>query len=150
MGVDDQVLPILTFQLRDQFYGLRIDDVVEVAAMVELIATPTDHPEVLGMANRHSEILPILDLRLLMGLPATPVDDRSLFIVVQVKDQMFGVVVDTINQVEYIPAYELRESTTSSNYIHGIITSKDRLVQVIAVEAILSIYLGKSVKPGEG
>lgn len=96
-----QHLPVLSFRLGEQRYALMIEDVVEVAAMVALAPVPDAPPHLLGVANRHGEVLPMLDLRLMFGLVPQPIEAATLFIVVQYEGQITGLVVDEINQVEY-------------------------------------------------
>jgi purine-binding chemotaxis protein CheW len=64
--------PVLTFTLGDGIYALPIEEVIEVAAMVELIPLADAPPEILGMVNRHGEIMPVLDLRQVFKQPAPP------------------------------------------------------------------------------
>ncbi|MBZ0287863.1 MAG: chemotaxis protein CheW, partial [Anaerolineae bacterium] len=45
--------PFLTFSLGTQRYALAIEEVVEVATMVELVQVAGMPPEVIGVANRH-------------------------------------------------------------------------------------------------
>jgi purine-binding chemotaxis protein CheW len=136
-----ETMPVLTFTLDDQFYALPIDQVVEVASMVELVHPSRAQPEVLGMANRHGEVLPVLDLRLIMGAVAKPVDEWTLFMVAHFRGQLFGLVVDEVQQVDYIPVAHIHQSTTAGLYVRGIISFKQRLIQIIALEPLMAAYV---------
>ena len=57
MTHDEVLHPVLTFRLATQQYGLPIDQVLEVAAMVALTTVPDAPPEMMGLANRHGEVL---------------------------------------------------------------------------------------------
>src|SRR5688500_12439522 len=89
-------LAVLTFRLGDQQYALPIDDVVEVAAMVELTRISGVRPEILGMINRRGTPMLLLDLRAVLGQDAPPVDVSTLFIVTVHNEQPVGLVVDEI------------------------------------------------------
>jgi purine-binding chemotaxis protein CheW len=132
-------VPFLTFSLGNQLYALAIADVVEVAAMVELTHTPDAPPEYLGVVNRHGAILPLLDLRLIFKQPAPPLTPSSLFIVVTDGRRMLGLVVDEVRQVEYMDAAGL--TPASSKTIHGIISYKEQLIQVIALPTLFAAYV---------
>ncbi len=134
-------LPLLSFNLGEQLYALRIDDVIEVAAMVEHVAMPQMPPEVLGVANRHGQPLPLLDLRLIFQQPAEPVTSATVFIVAAQGDRTVGLVVDEIHQVEYADVRQLSQITAPAKYIHGIINHKSALIPIIALEALLDAYL---------
>lgn len=137
-----EMIPILTFALGEQYYALVIDAVVEVAAMVELTTTTDARPEVLGIANRHGEVLPVLDLRVAMKSQASPIDEWTLFIVAVYEGISIGLVVDEVQQVEYIPAAQVHESSASGKYIHGIISYKQRLIQLVALGPLITDYAG--------
>lgn len=138
---DNANTPVLTFTLGQQVYALPIEDVVEVASMVELIEVSASRPEVLGVANRHGAVLLVVDLRHVMGQPVLPVDVSTLFVVVKYQEHMLGLVVDTVEQVDYLPLAQISKSTASSKYIRGIISYKQSLIQIIALEPLVSVYL---------
>ncbi len=139
----DSLDAILTFSLGAQLYALPIEDVVEVAAMVERTIVPDARPELLGVVNRRGQILPLLDLRLVFHQPAAPVTSATLFIVASHADKLVGLVVDEVQQVEYIPAAE--KTRTSAKIIRGMISHKEQLIQIIALPVIMATYLSDEV-----
>jgi chemotaxis signal transduction protein len=134
-------LPALTFYLGQQVYALLIEEVVEVAAMVERITVADAPPEILGMANRHGTILPLLDLRVVFKQEAPPITSSTLFIVVSGGGRLAGLVVDEIRQVEYLDMRYLREALGTGKYIRGIISYKEHLIQIIALPALINNFL---------
>jgi chemotaxis signal transduction protein len=135
-------LPVLTFRLGTQHYALPIEDVVEVAVMVELTHVSGVRPEILGMVNRHGVPMLLLDIRPIFGQDAPPVDASTLFVVTVYNGQLAGLVVDEIQQVDYLPAKSLSQNAAA--YIRGVISHRSRLMQVLAIEPLLAAYL-----PGE-
>ena len=141
-----EMVPILTVALEGQHYALLIEEVVEVAAMVGLVGIPNVQPEVLGAANRHGDVLLVVDLRLVMGCPALPIDEWTLFVVAKYnEDQLIGLVVDEVQQVEYIPAAQVHKSSASGKYIRGIISYRQRLIQLIALDQLMAVYSSDAV-----
>jgi len=129
-------LPALTFRLGEQPYAVAIEDVVEVASMVELTRLADSPPHMLGVANRHGMMLPIYDLRQIFGHEAAPLDSYTLFIVIAYNGQIAGVVVDEVHQVEYIdPA---QRQPTAGKYIRDIVSHKGQLVQLISLPQLLA------------
>ena len=135
-----EMIPILTFGLGGQHYALHIESVIEVAAMVELVTISNMPSEFLGVANRHGEVLPVLDLRPVMNCPALPIDEWTLFIVGQHEGRMIGLVVDDVQQVEYVPAVQIHKSSASGTNIRGIISYKQRLIQLVALAPLIAVY----------
>jgi chemotaxis signal transduction protein len=132
---------ILTFSIGEQRYALLIEDVIEVAPMVEVMKVAEARLELLGMVNRHGTVLPLLDLRLILGLPAASIDMTTLFIVATDGEHPLGLVVDEIHQVEYIDSSQLSETTATGKFIRGIISNKAELVQIIDPTPLLATYL---------
>lgn len=140
------LLALLTFSLGDQRYGLPIDEVVEVASMVELVTVKDARAELVGMVNRHGTVLPLLDLRLIFGHSPRPVDTATLFIVATHRPQQVGLVVDEVHQVEYVPFSQVRETSTAGKLIRGIISYREQLVQIISPAALLATYLSGDIE----
>lgn len=139
--MQNKTLPILTFTIGEQYYGLPIERVVEVATMVALIKTPSPNPAIIGIANRHGAMLPMLDLRQIFIGESSTVSDATLFIVGQFEDQQVGLVVDSIEQVEYVLKTQMRLSAAAGKYIHGIISYNNMLIQLITLEPLIEDYL---------
>ena len=136
-----KTLPILTFTIGEQYYGLPIERVVEVATMVAPIKIPSNNPAVIGIVNRHGSVLPMLDLRRVFADEASVITDATLFIVGQFEDQQVGLLVDSIEQVEYIAKTQMRLSAAAGKYIHGIISYNNMLIQLITLEPLIEDYL---------
>lgn len=135
-------LPLLTFRLADQHYALRIGHVLEVAAMVQMETIANAHDAVLGMANRHGEPIVMLDLRILFGFSAIPIDINTLFIVAQTHDTPIGLVVDEIEQVRYVDSAALRPAQAAGAHItHLISNDAGRLFQLIDLDGLLNTFV---------
>jgi purine-binding chemotaxis protein CheW len=144
------VVAVLMFNIGDGVYALSIDDIVEVAAMVELANVPDAAPEILGVANRHGTILPMLDLRRVFKQSAAMTTPSTLFIVVQHGARRAGLVVDDVQQVEYLNANEFERAAVPGRYIRGIISYKSQLIQVISLVPLWESFLADQVAEKQG
>ncbi len=140
----NEPLPVLTLRLGEQLYAVTIDDVVEVASMVELTTLPDKPPHMMGIANRHGAMLPVFDLRQIFEQEAAPVDSYTLFIVAVHHGQMAGLVVDEVHQVEYVDLSE--RQPTAGRYIRDIVSHKGHLVQLISLPHLLGEILVEDVR----
>lgn len=138
-------VPILVFRLADQQFALLIEDVIEVAAMVALARVPDAPPALVGVANRHGDILPVLDLRTIFGLPALPVTPATLFIVVQSGEECAGLVVDEVYQVKYVACDPSLKTGGAGKYIQSMISEGDSLIQILALRPLLAAHLTQAV-----
>lgn len=135
------LVPVLVFNVAQRLYALLVEDIVEVVSMVALISV-NDAPEgVIGVVNRHGDVLPLVDMRRVMVPEAEdrPVDSNTLFVVAEANGRLLGLVVDEVEQVAYYPRERLRRSA-GGRFIRGMITSDDRIIQVIAAQALIDYY----------
>ena len=135
------LIPFLIFRLGEQRYALGIDEVVEVAAMVQLIATPDTNAIFLGLANRHGAALPVLDLRPVFGQDGAHIDTSTVFIVARAADQQVGLVVDEVLHIEYFDLQQVPASSAQNRHVRGVIARDEELFQLIALPSLLTKYL---------
>ena len=139
MTNDTVRLPLLTFRLGEGRYALLIEDVVEVAAMVDMLSLPTERTEILGYINRRGSILPLVDLRRVFKQPSAPINSATVFIVAAGGNKQFGLVVDAVEQVEYVDALQMSDTLASSPYLHGIISHQNDMISIIALPSLMDL-----------
>ncbi len=133
-------LSVLTFRLGVQEYALAIEEIVEVAAMVEVthLADTALYPEIVGMVNRHGVPLLLLDLRRMLQIEAAPLNAATPFIVASYKGRLVGLVVDEVQQVEYLQSF----LPSTGPHLRGVVSeSRTRLMQIFSLESLLRTHL---------
>jgi len=63
---------VLAIRVADQGYALRLSELQAVHAERKLVAVPSPAPELLGLVGLRGLVVPIYDLRQLLGYPAGP------------------------------------------------------------------------------
>ncbi|MBE7471398.1 MAG: purine-binding chemotaxis protein CheW [Anaerolineales bacterium] len=143
---------ILTFQLDGQVYGLPITDIAQIIEMVTLTHLPQAPAAIQGIINLHGKIVPVLDLRLRFGLPAQPYQLHTPIILADLKRQILGLIVDSVEEVLEIAGTDLETSdvilptelihavngTHPTTYLAGVAKVARRLIPLLKTEAILS------------
>ena len=66
---------LCTFLVDDLHLGIDVTDVQEVTRFQQMTAVPLAPEVVLGLINLRGQIVTVLDLRAMPGLPALPGDD---------------------------------------------------------------------------
>src|SRR3954471_14943931 len=90
-----------TFRVGGRLYGVDILDVKEVTAETTYTRVAHAPDEVLGLVNIRGHIYLVLDLRRLLGLPATEVTGESRLLLFKPSvGSAFGVVVDEISEIQ--------------------------------------------------
>ena len=99
LAEDTQKDKFLTFFLGDEVYGIEIRFVTEIIGMQSVTEIP-DLPEyVKGIINLRGKIIPVIDVRLRFNKSPKPYNDRTCIVVVEVKDVVVGLIVDTVAEV---------------------------------------------------
>jgi purine-binding chemotaxis protein CheW len=105
-----------TFRVDGRLFGVDILDVKEVTAETTYTRVAHAPDEVLGLVNIRGHIYLALDLRRLLGVPATEVTAESRLVLFKPSvGSAFGVVVDQISEIQAV----------DSNHIEGF-TQNDR------------------------
>lgn len=127
----------LIFELNGTAYG------IPTIAVREIFLLPTVTPiaeasiGVLGVINVRGTILSIVDLHALLKLPAPPLQATDSIIVVQSENQQVGIVVQQVNDVQFIlpdqiqTHYQQTLNCTSRFPLVGIATLDSKLVTLI-------------------
>ncbi len=129
------------FHLDDQQYAIRIETIQEIVILDQLTPTPQVADCVEGVSNLRGEIIPIVSLRMLLGLETKPKDRESRTIVVNVDQRTIGCMVDSVSQVIRIPESSIQPApetiTATGGYVAGFAKLADGLVILLDVDQLL-------------
>lgn len=84
-------------RLGTESYAAPVGHVLEVAELGEVSPVPGAPPAVLGVRNLRGQILPVIDLALLLGVPRTAPPGRLL--VAEAAGQRAGFAIDQVTEV---------------------------------------------------
>lgn len=93
----------LTFHLGNEDYGVEIRYVTEIVGVQKITEVPDMPDFVRGVINLRGQVIPVLDVRLRFRMPLRDYDERTCVIVVNVSGGIFGLIVDTVEEVRQIP-----------------------------------------------
>lgn len=110
------------FQIDGQQYAFRIEQIREIVILDQVTPTPQVADYVEGVSNLRGSIIPVINLRRLLGLNHKPADGDTRTIVVTVGDRTMGCTVDSVSQVIRIAedAIQPAPDTMASNGNHDI------------------------------
>ncbi|MBF0298745.1 MAG: chemotaxis protein CheW [Oligoflexia bacterium] len=123
MEYDDGIIEIqenvyLTFDVADESYGIDIRHVTEIIRLVKITPIPEVYNAIKGIINLRGKIIPVMDIRIRIGLQDREYDDRSCVIVINANKQIdsngknqnienkcvdIGIIVDRVSEVLEIP-----------------------------------------------
>ncbi|PYM92043.1 MAG: chemotaxis protein CheW [Candidatus Rokuibacteriota bacterium] len=138
------VVQYLTFRLGTEEYGLEILKVQEIKAVVSITPVPNTPPCVKGVMNLRGAIIPVLDLRVRLGMAETSYSRFTVIIVVVLAGRVVGLVVDSVCDVLAISADDVEPPPRLSNdhdvlFVAGLAHTGERIVMLLDLEAILQL-----------
>jgi purine-binding chemotaxis protein CheW len=102
------LVQLCTFRIGGEDYALDIMRVREIIRPLPITPVPRAPASVEGVVRLRGEVMPVLDVRKRLGLPASPATRRTRFLVVNVARRRVGLVVDEVCEVIRIPRDEIR------------------------------------------
>jgi purine-binding chemotaxis protein CheW len=132
----------LCVDLGSEHYAIPILSVREIQAFSVPTPLPRMPPHVRGVTNLHGEIVPVVDLRLRVGMTEQSYGRLTVIVFVTVVTQVVGLIVDAASRVidledaQVKPRPELADGIDVS-FIAGIAKPADRVIVVLDVDALL-------------
>lgn len=98
-------------QISGKYFGVEVLKVREVVTFPKLTKVPNVNESVLGVFNLRGQIFSVIDIRLMLKLPGTPVRDDKLVVIVEDDEYAFGIVVDKVMDVTNIDSNKIQIPT---------------------------------------
>lgn len=134
----------LTFTLGESHYGVPILRVQEIRGHSQLTRIAGQPRHVLGVMNLRGMVVPVIDLRLKLGVPSGGQSALDVIIMVTIGDRVMGMVVDAVSDVlllddaQIVPPPDVHGGQGSS-VLRGMAKTEDRLLSLLHVERALDL-----------
>lgn len=133
----------LTFWTDGQLFAIPIVHVVQIIQMQDITPIPEFPPYARGVINLRGTVIPTIDLRLRLGKMEQAYTAHTCIIVLNIHDQLAGLIVDRVNEVIPIddeaiaPPPELGTSI-SSHFLQGMGKTENSITLLLSVEKLIS------------
>ncbi|UCC11902.1 MAG: chemotaxis protein CheW [candidate division WOR-3 bacterium] len=94
---------LITFSLRNEWYGLDINQVIEISNLLEIFYIPSTPGYIRGTINLRGKIVPVVNLKRFFDLPETTTTQDTCIIIVEYEHMKIGLIVDSISEVMELP-----------------------------------------------
>lgn len=133
---------LVVFQLGAEFYGVDIARVHEIIRLQTITRVPRAPAFVEGVINLRGKVIPVVDLRRRFGLESSEHTRASRIVVVEIGDNVVGVIVDGVSEVLRVTGASIEPPSPvvagiESEYIYGIARLDDRLVILLDLDRVL-------------
>ena len=137
---------VLTFMLGTEEYGVDILRVQEIRGWDQATPIPNTPDFIRGVINLRGTIVPIVDMRLRLGMPARVYGPTTVVIVLKVigatRNRTMGVVVDAVSDVHVVSESEVRcppgLSSIDAEFVDGLATVDEKMLIVVNVDELLN------------
>ncbi len=131
----------VTFTLGDEEYGISIIRVQEIIRYQPPTRVPQTSECLEGVLNLRGRVIPVVNLRHRFGLCENEHDRATRIVVVEVDQQVIGLVVDSVREVRNIEKERIDPpppmgTAIDSKFIHGMGKLEDQLVILLVIDEI--------------
>ncbi len=138
----------LTFTLGEETYAFDVGNVREVLEVIPITKIPRMPLFVSGVINVRGSVVPVIDLRLKLGMPMADKTINSCIIVIEVSiegvNTVLGVLVDSVQEVVEFDASKIEPppkigAGIRSDFLQGIGKRDERFVMIMNLSRVLSV-----------
>ena len=133
-------LRLVCFELRQQELALPIGDVRETLSLLPITRVVLTPPCLAGVFSLRGDIVPVIDLCVLLGLAPTVVGDDSRIVVVEHEGDVVGIVVDHLRDLRTIDSVEPPPPNLPAEVaalLRGVAATQTGTVRILDTHAIL-------------
>jgi purine-binding chemotaxis protein CheW len=138
----DESRQALIFLVGGGQFGLDILQVQEIRDSVRPTAIPSAPAYFKGVTNLRGEFVPVIDLRVKLGVAAPGVAPEGVTIIINAGGQRAGIVVDSVSEVLTIGSGAVRpmpatQFAPSAAYVQGLVSNGESTVVLLDIERLL-------------
>lgn len=139
----EENLHLVIFELSGEEFGVDIMQVSEVTPVPRITRIPQAPECIKGLINLRGKILVVIDLNKRLGFPSKETDSMSRIIIVEVKDTVLGMLVNSIKEVMRLslssiePTPEMIKSKINAEYLTGVGKIGNRLLILLNLAKVL-------------
>src|SRR5690554_1071217 len=132
----------LSFNLADEHYALNILKVQEIRGYDGVTRVPDTPDYIRGVVNLRGAIVPVLDLRMKLGLKDARYDAFTVMIVLNLDGRSAGIVVDSVSDVVALEADQIRPTpelgaAVDTRFISAIGTTDEQMVILLDIQSLI-------------
>jgi purine-binding chemotaxis protein CheW len=130
-------------KLGAETYGLDIATVHKIIRMQPITKVPKTPFYVEGVINLRGKTIPVIDIGKRFGMDKTEKDKNNRIVVVNLRGNIMGIVVDSVTEVLSISSDVIEPvsgvvTTANADYLAGIAKLKDNMVILLELDKLLS------------
>ncbi|AOZ96449.1 chemotaxis protein CheW [Butyrivibrio hungatei] len=141
-----ELIQFIVIKIDDEQYGINIKYIDNIVRMQQITRVPKVDDYIKGVINIRGEIVPVMSVRMKMGLEEDQFTNKSRIIILKTETgDLVGIIVDQVNQVLTLDVnsiekmrYDDKKGTTGAQFVGGVGHYEGGLVSILDLEAVVS------------
>ena len=138
-----EAVQYIVVRIGNEQYGIDIQYIDNIVRNQKITRVPKAQPYFKGVINLRGEIIPVMSIRLRLGLEDDEFTDKTRIIIIKIDSSTIGVVVDQVKEVVTLVQDNIEKVTRTasddafSNYISGIGKRNDELISLLDIVSLV-------------
>lgn len=130
----------IVIKLGEEQYGIDIRFIENIVRMQRITRVPKMPAYINGVINLRGEVVPVMSLRIKMGLAVDEITKSSRIIILKLEQGAIGVLVDEVREVVTLEEDQIEKisySAKEENFISGVGKVGDDLISLLDLNAVV-------------
>lgn len=134
-------LEIVEFEVASNKFGINVIKVKEIIQPIEVTFIPHAHPHVEGIVQLRGEVLPVVDMQKVLGVPTQNYSEQQKYIVAEFNKQKVVFHVDNVTKIHRISWNQIEKPSDmyqgGGSQVIGVIKREDVMLLLLDFERIM-------------
>lgn len=134
-------LEIVEFQVGSNKFGINVIKVKEIIQPIPVTFIPHAHPHVEGIVQLRGEVLPVVSMSKVLGLPAGNRNEQEKYIVAEFNKQRVVFHVDNVSQIHRISWNQIEKPSDiyqgNASHVIGVIKREEEMILLLDFERVI-------------
>ena len=141
-----ELIQYIVIKIDEEQYGINIKFIDNIVRMQQITRVPKVDDYLKGVINIRGEIVPVMSVRMKMGLAEEEITNKSRIIILKTSEgDLVGIIVDQVNQVLTLGSnniekvrYDDKKSKEAATFVSGVGHYDGGLVSILDLDAVVS------------
>lgn len=134
-------LEIVEFQVGSNRFGINVIKVKEIIQPIPVTFIPHAHPHVEGIIQLRGEVLPVIQVGKVLGLPIVSNTEQEKYVVAEFNKQKVVFHVDNVTQIHRISWNQIEKPSDlyqgGTSHVIGVIKREEEMLLLLDFERII-------------
>lgn len=141
---EQESVQYIVVKFDDEQFGIDIKYIDNIVRMQRITRVPKVQSFIKGVINLRGEVIPVVSLRLKMGLEEDVITKATRIIIIRLENgELIGVLVDEVKEVVTLNAAEIEKIAYDSkedkiNYLSGVGKDKGELISLLDMNLVFA------------